>query len=281
MDKLVGLGEAGVNVIGEFAKYPQYQCYRIDEQLSGLKKDGFYCVDPQPTTEEYESTCPSFRNFLKGARPEITLVLSGCGKISGMSLALLEQVRDRKINVIYIRGGERRLSKRANLTERATFGVLQEYARSGLFQSFQIISNNSLKDILGKTPVIGYYDALNGLLVNTIHMINVFENSKPVVADYSPISDINRIVTYGFSRFGEKNEENLFFPLDNIRQKRYYFAINKKQLEVDGDINNKIDEYLNQPEQEEIDISYGIYPTNYEENFVYCKVYTNAIQDYK
>ena len=73
----------------------------------------------------------------------------------------------------------------------------------------------------------------------------------------------------------------MFFPLDNVRQKRYYFAINKKQLEVDGDINSKIDEYLNQSEEEEIDTSYGIYPTNYEENFVYCKAYTNSIQEYK
>ena len=79
----------------------------------------------------------------------------------------------------------------------------------------------------------------------------------------------------------EKDQENLFFPLDNVRQKRYYFAINKKQLEVDGDINSKIDEYLNQSEEEEIDTSYGIYPTNYEENFVYCKAYTNSIQEYK
>ena len=112
-------------------------------------------------------------------------------------------------------------------------------------------------------------------------MVNVFENSKPIMSDLSPITDINRISTYGFSKFGEKDQENLFFPLDNIRQKRYYFAINKKQLEVDGDINNKIDEYLDQSEEEEIDTSYGIYPTNYEENFVYCKAYTNSIQEYK
>ena len=112
-------------------------------------------------------------------------------------------------------------------------------------------------------------------------MINVFDNTAPVVADFSPISEINRIGTYGFSIFGEKNEEKLFFPLDNIRQKRYYFAINRKQLEEDGEINSKINEYLNASEQEEIDISYGIYPTNYEENYVYYKVYTNSIQEYK
>lgn len=281
MDKLVGLGSAGVNIVEGFIKYPQYQCYRIDNDLDGLKKDGFYKIDQLSTTEEYEANCPPLKNFLKAARPEITLFLSGCGKISGLSLSLLEQVRDRKINIVYIKGGERRLSKRAQLTERATFGVMQEYARSGLFESFQIVSNSALEEILGKTPVIGYYESLNSLLINTMHMVNVFDNSDPIMADFSPISGINRISTYGFSKFGEKDEENLFFPLDNVRQKRYYFAINKKQLEVDGDINNKIDEYLNRTQEKEIDISYGIYPTNYKENFVYSRVYTNTIQEHK
>ena len=281
MDKLVGLGAAGVNIVNEFSNFPQYQCYRIDAGITGLKKEGYYDVGTFNSTEEYEKNCPSVKNFLKNARPEIGLVMAGSGKISGLSLALLEQVRDRKIHIMYIKAGERRMSKNAELTERATFGILQEYARSGLFESFNVISNGALKEILGKTPIIGYYDALNSLLVNTVHMVNVFENSKPIMSDLSPITDINRICTYGFSKFGEKDQENLFFPLDNIRQKRYYFAINKKQLEVDGDINNKIDEYLNQSEEEEIDTSYGIYPTNYEENFVYCKAYTNSIQEYK
>jgi hypothetical protein len=281
MDKLVGLGAAGVNIVNEFANFPQYQCYRIDSGIEGLKKDGYYDISPFSSTEEYEKNCPSVKNFLKNVKPEFGFVLAGSGKISGLSLALLEQVRDRKIHIMYIKGGERRMSKKAQVTERSTFGVLQEYARSGLFESFSVISNNTLKDILGKTPIIGYYDALNGLLVNTVHMVNVFENSKPIMADLSSISEVNRICTYGFSKFGEKDQENLFFPLDNIRQKRYYFAINKKQLEVDGDINNKIDEYLNQSEKEEIDTSYGIYPTNYKENFVYCKAYTNSIQEYK
>ena len=249
MDKLVGLGAAGVNIVNEFSNFSQYQCYRIDAGIAGLKKDGYYDISTLDSTEEYEKSCPSVKNFLKNARPEIGLVMAGSGKISGLSLALLEQVRDRKIHIMYIKAGERRMSKSAQMTERATFGVLQEYARSGLFESFSVISNGALKDILGKTPIIGYYDALNSLLVNTVHMVNVFENSEPVMSDLSPITDINRICTYGFSKFGEKDQENLFFPLDNVRQKRYYFAINKKQLEVDGDINSKIDEYLNQSEE--------------------------------
>ena len=112
-------------------------------------------------------------------------------------------------------------------------------------------------------------------------MINVFDNSTPIISDFSPVSEINRIATYGVCPFEEKNKENLFFPLDNVRQMRYYFAINQKQLEEDTELNYKINEFLDDSQEEEIDTSYGIYSTNYEQNFVYYKLYTNAIQEYK
>lgn len=280
MDKIVGLGSAGCSIVSEFQKYPQYTGYKIDVDLQGLKKDGIYAVEPQPSPEAYESSCPSVKNFLKNAKPELTFALAGAGNISGMTLATLQQISDRDIHILLVRGGERRLSQQALLTEKATFGILQEYARSGMFASLSVVNNKSLEAVLGQTPVIGYYKALNGLLVNTIHMINVFENTDPIMSDFSPISDVNRICTYGFSIFGEENKENLFFPLDNIRQKRYYFAINKEQLEQDGELNNKINEFLDDSQQDDVDISYGIYSTNYEQNFVYYKVYTNAIQEY-
>jgi hypothetical protein len=281
MEKIIGLGSAGCNIVSEFEKYPQYDSFKLDVGLKGLKKDGIYEISAQGGPEQYEEACPSVRNFLKGAVPSVLFVVNGSGNISGAALALLEQIKDRDIHVLFIKSGERRMSNHATMLERAAFGILQEYARSGLFQSFTVVSNKSMEQILGKTPVIGYYEAINNFLVNTIHMVNVFDNTVPVVSDFSPIAEINRISTYGFSKFDEKEQDSLFFPLDNIRQMSYYFAINREQLENDGTVNEKINEYLEASEIKEIDVSYGIYPTNYEQNFVYCKAYTNQIQEYK
>ena len=54
MDKLVGLGAAGVNIVNEFSNFSQYQCYRIDAGIAGLKKDGYYDISTLDSTEEYE-----------------------------------------------------------------------------------------------------------------------------------------------------------------------------------------------------------------------------------
>ena len=281
MDKIVGLGHAGVNIVDEFKKYPQYTGYRIDVGLKGLKKDGFYALQKQESPELYEENCPSIKNFLKSATPDVTMVLSTSGHVSGATLSILEQIRDRKISLILIDSDERPRGEYTHLLGRVTFGVLQEYARSGLFQNICLISNKSMESIVGELPMIGYYDALNTLLVNTIHMINVFDNTEPVISDIAEIPDHYRISTYGICDLEEKDQEKLFFPLDNVRQVRYYIAINKKQLKEDKTLNKKINEFLEFTRDDGIDVSYGVYATNYDQNFVYCKAYTNQVQESK
>jgi len=210
----------------------------------------------------------------------MTMVLSSAGHISAASLAILEQVQNRKIDVMLIASDERRQGDYKRLLGRSTFGVLQEYARSGLFENISLISNKSLEEVIGELPVIGYYEAINELLVNTVHMVNVFEHSEPVVADLPEIPEVYRISTYGISSLEEKDQEKLFFPLDNPRHLRYYIAINRKQLEEDASLNTKIKKFLELAREDNIDVSYGVYATNYEKSFVYCKAYTNQTQEY-
>ena len=280
MDKVIGLGAAGVNIVNTFKQYPQYKGYCIDVGLQGLKKDGIYALEKQNSPEEYEDNCPSVKNFLKSATPNLMMILSNTGHVSAASLPILEQVKERDISIMLITADERRQSDYTRLIGRSTFGILQEYARSGLFKDICLISNKSMESIIGDLPVIGYYEALNDMLVNTVHMINVFDHSEPVLSDFSELPENYRISTYGITDLEEK-EEKLFFPLDGIRQMRYYIAINRQQLENDGTLNKKIKEFLENSRQENIDVSYGVYATNYDKNFVYCKAYTNITQESK
>ena len=281
MDKVIGLGSAGVNILTQLMNYPQYTGYFIDTDVTGLKKNGFYKLEEQNSPEDYEANCPSFKSFLRSAGPEVSVILPSSGHISGISLALLEQIKDRKINVILVRGNERQIGAHTSAVDRATTGVLQEYARSGLFNEICIINNKQVEEVLGDVPMIGYHDAINSMVSNTIHMMNVFDHQKPVISDIAPIPDIYKISTLGFWEFDEKNEEKLFFPLDTPRMMRYYIAINQEQLETDGTLNKKINDFLEKTKEREIDISYGVYSTKYDKNFVYCKAYTNIIQEIK
>ena len=92
--------------------------------------------------------------------------------------------------------------------ERVTFGVLQEYARSGQIEGICLVSNNLLENILDNVPIMGYYKKLNDLIVSTIHMINVYKNSDPVMGSLSDPGQTKIIYTVGIFDI-ENNQENL------------------------------------------------------------------------
>jgi hypothetical protein len=121
---------------------------------------------------------------------------------------------------------------------------------------------------------MGYNDKLNDLIVSTIHMINVYNNIEPVVNNFSDFKDNTRISTIGVSNL--EDEKKLFFSLDSIREMRYYYAINREKLETDGTLMRKITE--NVKNEVDIDVSYGIYATDYADDYVYCVANASMIQ---
>ena len=271
METIIGLGAAGCNIADQFARYPQYDTYKLDVGITG--KDCYY-LPKYDTPEEYEAHIGDLTNLFGGIGGDILFVLGGSGNVSGGALRALEQLRHCSINVLYIEPDIGLLSSAKKLQERMTYYVLQEYARSGLFERLYIVSNPQLEKILGNVPVLGYNNKLNELIVSTIHMINVYDNIQPVVKNFSEFRESTRISTIGLSNL--ENQKNLFFSLDNIREMRYYYAINRDKLETDGTLMRKITE--NVKNEEGLDVSYGIYATDYADDYVYCVANSSVIQ---
>jgi len=271
METIIGLGSAGCNIADCFAKYPQYSVYKLDVGVSG--KNCYY-LPKYDTPEEYEAHIGNLTNVFSKIEGEILFVMGGSGNVSGAALRILEQLKHCPISILYIEPDIGMLSGRKKLQERATYYVFQEYARSGLFKRIFLVSNPLLERTLGDVPIMGYNDRLNQLIVSTIHMINVYDNNEPVVSNFSDFKEQTRISTIGISNL--ENEKKLFFSLDNIREMRYYYAINKKKLETDGTLMRKITE--NVKNEAEFDVSYGVYATDYADDYVYCVANASMIQ---
>ena len=107
-------------------------------------------------------------------------------------------------------------------------------------------------------------------------MINVYNHIEPVVDTYSKPPAGRRISTIGFYDT-ENNENKSFYSLDNVGEMRYYYAINKEKLETDGDILKKIREQI----KSETETSYGIFSTNYDQDYVYTVANSSEIQRQK
>jgi len=181
------------------------------------------------------------------------------------------------LHILYIYADPELLGETAQLQQRVTFNVFQEYARSGPFERIILIDNTCLEEVLGDIPIIGFYDRLNELIVPTMHMVNVLRHSDSIMDNISVPHTISRIVSYGLVNF-DTGKETLFFNLDNVREKVYYYAINEEKLREQGDLHKRVIAQV-KANAKNTKTTYGIYPTQYDEDYVYCVAYSSVVQE--
>ena len=276
MDSVIGLGKAGCRIAERFKNYPQYSVYMISDQPR--ESENFFLLEKRDSHEEYELSCPDFDDFFHGVGDSCLFILAGGTKISGASLKILWHLRDKDVSILYIHPDADGLVGLTALRHNIVFGVLQQYARSGVFSQMYISQNSALESILQDIPVIGYHDKINDLLVSTIHMINIFNNTESEFDTFKEISDAARLATIGVVDI-EKSQESLFFNLTMPREKCYYYAINREKLESDGTLMRSIKEQVRARLDGKTRVTYGIFSTEYESSYGYCVHYSSLIQD--
>jgi hypothetical protein len=278
METIIGLGKTGCYIADQFADYEQYKIYKVGTGLKGLKKNGIYSLPACDDPEKYEQKCPSFKNFLKNVEGEILFVVNGAEFISATSLRILKALKELKceINVLYIRPDVDYIPEKNEMNERVVCNVLQEYARSGVLERIFLVDMLTVESLLDDLPLSEYYSKIYQLISSTLHMINVYSHIDSVSDTFSPPHEAARISTIGISN--SEDEVKLFFPLDNADEIRYYYAINEDKLKSDGKLLKKIKEQIKEQTSEEVKASYGVYSTDYEQDYLYVLAHSLEIQ---
>tara|TARA_Y100000310_G_scaffold176873_1_gene176995 strand:- start:620 stop:1468 length:849 start_codon:yes stop_codon:yes gene_type:complete len=274
MISIIGLGNCGCNIAQKFSVYPQYKTYYINNNQYYGHKNQLWPEYRSP--EEYEEKCPDMSSFFEDIDEEVLFIVGGSAYISTASLKLLSCIRDKKISILYIKPDVEFLSETKKLVENCTFHILQEYARSGVFERIFLFENSSLEKMISNLTIANFYDKINDHIVPIIHMINVFDKTEPVMTSFSAIAPTSRICTIGTVDFSS-GEEKMFFPLDTVREKRYYCGVNEEALENDSSVLGEIKKHLRLM-PEDVRTSFSIYPTSYKDNFTYVVYYTSEIQ---
>ena len=273
---VVGLGRAGCNVAGAFSKFPQYQTYGID-----AAKEADITIRKRQPHEEYEAHYPNLKRKLKLHSEGAYVVVCGAGTVSGGILRLLEQLQGIPLRVIYIQPDLELLSETQKNQEAIVRNVLQEYARSGALAEMLLVDNSLLERSIGDMSIIGYYDTLNQAIVNTVHMVNVFRNSEPVIGNFIEPAVISRLSTMGIVDMDkEPPEENWFYDLTSPRDVVYYYGINEEELRNDGTLFRRINQFVKSKVDNKLNVSYGVFKTNYEQKYCYCIKYSSMVQSY-
>ena len=231
------------------------------------------------TPEEYEQNIPNLKKFFSTTDEQIQFFVVGSSFSSNYSLGALEQLKDKNVDVIYIQPDSELMTGVPKMLDKIVFSILQQYSRSGLLNSFTVLSNTMIEKSIGNIPIKTYYDKINESIFSTVHYVNYFNHAEPEIGMTSKPLDINRIRTLGL--LNVKNlQEKWFYELDMERDICYYLCINKERLEKEGGLHKKIVDLLkNKPKNAFRRISYAIYETEYQD-FGLCVAHTNAIQNY-
>tara|TARA_Y100001938_G_C8101510_1_gene442114 strand:+ start:6830 stop:7660 length:831 start_codon:yes stop_codon:yes gene_type:complete len=276
MTTVIGLGNAGCSIANLLSEYPQYSCYKFD---AGLPKDKrTFPLKEYKKIEDYEEKMPSVRSFLRGTEEDVIFIMAGGGKVSSCALKILEAVKKKKITVVYIQPEFSLLSKTQLQLEKMAYNVLQQYARSGLFKELIIVSNSSIEQLMGGLSVKNYYKEINHAIASTLHMLNVYRNNKPLFSTFDKKPEGVRISTIG-AVDPESDEEKMFFSLDNVTDIEYHYAYDISEIETNNNLLSDLKTKTNNKKELVKRVTYGVYETDYKENYIYCVQSTSTIQN--
>tara|TARA_R100000008_G_C3553835_1_gene152043 strand:+ start:286 stop:1125 length:840 start_codon:yes stop_codon:yes gene_type:complete len=278
MISIIGLGTAASKIAEKFKQTKNYNVYTMNKGVSRNSKYK-YRLKNYETPEEYENNIPNLKKFFAEVDETIQFFIVGSSFSSNYSLGVLQQLKHKKVDVYYIQPDSELMTGVPKLLDKIVFSVLQEYARSGLLNSFTAISNVMVEKSIGDIPIKSYYDKINDSIFSTIHYINYFNHAEPEIGMTSAPLSINRIRTLGLLNTTNLQEKWLY-KLDMERDICYYLCINKERLEKEGGLHKKIVDMLKEkPRNAFRRISYAIYETEHQD-FGLCVAHTNAIQEY-
>jgi len=166
----------------------------------------------------------------------------------------------------------------AKLQDRVAFNVLQEYTRSGVFKNIFIISMPAIENVLGDMPIVDYNKNIYKVIYNAFSGIIKFQKDDAIIDNFSQPKEISRIVTFGVYEL-ENDVEKMFYPLDFIDDKCYYFGINENDLKTNGKLLRVIKERMREKVLDKTKISYRIHHTAYEQSFCYVAAWSRKVQE--
>jgi len=274
MQTVLALTPGAVRLGELLSQYPQYDIYFISSAVENSPNSRHLPVVSSP--EEYEEVHLNLTKISKNSHEEVLLIVCGGSLESAAALNVLEAFKDKRISVLYVVPDRSFLSKIETLNERVVYHVLQEYARSGVFEKIYLVDNVSIEGILkDKLHVKNYYPLINETIITTFHTINVFMHTKAIFEKASALSPASRITTFGIGELGSQEKD--FFPLKNSQEKEYYFAITEAGIENPETL-ERVKKYVQEATQG-LRANFFIHATEYEKDFVYYTTFSSQIQN--
>ncbi len=268
---IIGLGKTGCDIAEKFEKYKQFSVYLIDHEIEG---QNCFSAPSFQKPEDYENKFPIVPLAIED---ELTLLLSSDSLLALSSLKILEQYRDLNLNIIYVKPDTKFLNPILTTVDKVVYNIFQELTRSAKIKSMYIVDLRKVADIVGKVSLVERQSKIYETIAYAYYMKNMFDNIQPVFDKIVDSPSTYCIKTLGVMDL-DSGEEKLFYPLDEVRERRYNYYISKKELNDDVDLPEHIEEQVNDKFQQNLKISYAIYESTLEHSSVFVEAKSPYIQ---
>ena len=264
---LIGLGNAGCEIVKKFPDPHKKITIDAGSELTE-------CSSP----ELYEQEAHKAKHLLEFEEDECYFFVCGAGKVSGATLALLEIVKHKKINLVYIYPEEIMLSPMQQKLNKVAFNVLQEYARSGLLNSMYLMCNETISTILPYITIENIFEHTNDAIVNVFENLIFYLDQKPILGSHHDPKEISRIRTVEYGEFKE-DKKNMYFPLDNITETCYINIVNDEDMKNNRELLGLLKNKIKEDDGNNIDSSFVVFRSEYEHSFYYAIRFTHYLQE--
>jgi len=280
LDKIIGLGQTGCRIAEQLTEYPEYRVYKIDSEIkerASLSLGVHLGMDDYEKNLDQEEVAIYLRSIKE--TDGVLLVVEGGTPISGAALGILETIKNARLNVLYVCPDISMLTETQKRDNKIAFGVLQEYARSGMFESIFLVSSNMVDRMLGDVTIDEYHSRFAYFVSYAVAMINYFNHSIPVVANRGETPIGCRILTLGSPLLeNEQPPLNLFFPLEEINGIHFYYGIPENEIKDDTALLARIKSHVRFYQQEGVSTSFSVYSTTLSEKVSFCVAYSEKVQ---
>ena len=282
-NKIIGLGKVGCGIATEFEKYPEYRVYKIGTDLES--RGNFHThliIEKQDNIQDYEEKFDSIdaEAYLETIKTtdEVLFVVEGGDPISGVILSLLEKIKNTKISILYVCPDPDVSSLIQMRDNKIVFNVLQEYARSGLFQRMYVFNRTKVEELIGDVSIAEYEKSVYHFIAYMIAMTKYFDNAGSILESRNEPVNIARISTFGVTSLDKRAEVRFLYPIEDEKSAHFYFGIPDEMLATDNELMRKIKTQMKSFSKEGVDTGFSVHSTDLERTIVLCSFHTSKIQ---
>jgi hypothetical protein len=246
----------------------------IDRDIEG---DNCFDIPSQKTPEDYEKNTPDFSTFFSDISDEILFILSGEAEVANCSLRILQQIKHKKITIVYLIPQRDFLTTKQNMQERVIRNVLQEYTRSGLLQRMILLDSTLIETVMGETSIKDFDSQFSGTILSLLRTYRNLETLEPMIDNSNKPKDISRLTTFAYYDF-VNDHERCVYNMDLIDDKIYHFFFTEKTLNSNAKMLREIKEKLKNKAVDNTKISFTINSGAEKADFCFVTYHSKAIQ---